>query len=70
MVSLKKEAKIIFNLVIGLMFLAAIVFLGIFIYTELENNMYSLIALSCSLIGNFLNLIKHKLQFNCLIEKQ
>lgn len=59
---MKKEVKIIFNLVIGIMFLVAIVFLAISIYTKLENNMYLVIALSCSLIGNLLNLIKHKLQ--------
>lgn len=51
------------------MFLNTVVFIGIYIYTKLEKNMYLVIVLSCSLIGNILNLIKNKLLFNDLIKK-
>lgn len=51
------------------MFLNTVVFIGICIYTKLEKNMNLVIVLSCSLIGNILNLIKNKLLFNDLIKK-
>ena len=57
---MSKKIEIVLNIVTFILFILALVFLGISIFGNPDSNIYLIIALLSSIIGNFLNFIRNK----------
>lgn len=58
----KELANRLLGIAVGGLLSAGILFLGLQLFGNKENNMYLLVGLSCVSLGNLLNIVRHNLK--------
>ena len=56
---MNKKVELAFNASIISLYVLALIFLGLYVHIKFGNNLYLVLALGCTLVGNILNLVKN-----------